>query len=52
MCHGCYCPPLYLLPFLIAIEAVGGLGKNLRSVDESIRANNLKIYEVLTREKV
>ncbi|EFC39461.1 TPR domain-containing protein [Naegleria gruberi] len=51
MCHGCYAPPLFLLPVLLVVEAFRGIGKGIQSVDQAIRANNLKMIELFKQKK-
>ncbi|KAG2388135.1 hypothetical protein C9374_000985 [Naegleria lovaniensis] len=46
MCGGCYAPPLFLLPVIFVVEGFNSIGKGIRSMDDRIRENNLKIVNL------
>ncbi|EFC38509.1 TPR domain-containing protein [Naegleria gruberi] len=51
MCGGAYAPPLFLLPVIFLIKGVQEIGSGIKAMDEAIKANNLKMFDLFKRKK-
>ncbi|KAF0981884.1 hypothetical protein FDP41_011745 [Naegleria fowleri] len=46
MCHGCYAPPIFLLPLIVVLDGFNNVRNGILGLDERLRENNLKMMNL------